>query len=140
MIRLIAASVLLSMGAPALAQTAKADQSAEAGSVPVQRIRNVQLKPGDPCPKGAADEIIVCGTLDDPYRIPKNLRERKPSAVSQSWVNRAATLDDVGREAGGLPNTCSPVGSGGQTGCTTKLLRDYTAEKVDERRKASSVP
>ncbi|KQS04631.1 hypothetical protein ASG11_10530 [Sphingomonas sp. Leaf357] len=140
MIRLIAASVLLSIGAPALAQTAQADQSATAGTVPVQRIRNVQLKPGDPCPKGAADEIIVCGTLEDPYRIPKNLRETKPSAATQSWVNRAATLDDVGREAGGLPNTCSPVGSGGQTGCTTKLLRDYTAEKVDERRKASSVP
>lgn len=146
MIRLATASVLLLLAAPVSAQTAQSDKTAQTektaadGTAPVQRIRNVQLKPGDPCPKGAADEIVVCGTIDDPYRIPKDLRETKPSAATQSWVNRAATIDEVGRVAGGLPDTCSAVGSGGQTGCTSKLLRDYTAEKVEERRKASSVP
>jgi hypothetical protein len=140
MIRLVTVSVLLSLAAPAFAQTAQADRNATDGTAPVQRIRNVQLKPGEACPKGASDEIIVCGTLDDPYRIPKKLRATKPSAATQSWVNRAATLDEVGRVAGGLPDTCSSVGSGGQTGCTQKLLRDYTAQKLEERRKASSVP
>lgn len=143
MIRLSLAIALLAAPAGAIAQekqTSNAAAQAETGQ-PVQRIRNVQLQRGEKCPApSSADEVVVCGTLAEPYRIPKDLRETKPSAVTQSWANRAATIDDVGREAGGLPNTCSPVGSGGQTGCTTKLLRDYTAEKVEKKRIESSVP
>ncbi|QQV78527.1 hypothetical protein H5J25_07810 [Sphingomonas aliaeris] len=140
MIRLITATALLALAAPAFAQTAPAAGTAADGSAPVQRIRNVQLKAGEPCPKGAADEIVVCGTLEEPYRIPKTLRETKPSAATQSWVNRAATIDEVGRVAGGLPDTCSSVGTGGQTGCNQRLIREYTAEKLEERRKATTVP
>ena len=140
MIRLITASAVLALAVPALAQTAPAAGSAADGTAPVQRIRNVQLKAGEACPKGAADEIVVCGTLEEPYRIPKTLRETKPSAATQSWVNRAATLDEVGRVAGGLPDTCSSVGTGGQTGCNQRLIREYTAEKQDQKRKDSSVP
>ena len=82
-------------------------------------IRDVTLAAGQPCPKAANDEVVVCRTLDEPYRIPKTLRNAGPIApTNQSWVNRAATIDEVGRKAGGLPNTCSPIGSGGQTGCT----------------------
>ena len=140
MIRLITASALLALAAPAFAQTAPAAGNAADGTAPVQRIRNVQLKAGEACPKGAADEIVVCGTMEEPYRIPKPLRETKPSAATQSWVNRAATIDEVGRVAGGLPDTCSSVGTGGQTGCNQRLIREYTAQKLEERRKASSVP
>ena len=140
MIRLITATALMALAAPVFAQTAPAAGNTADGSAPVQRIRNVQLKAGEPCPKGAADEIVVCGTLEEPYRIPKTLRETKPSAATQSWVNRAATIDEVGRVAGGLPNTCSSVGTGGQTGCNQRLIREYTAEKLEERRKATSVP
>lgn len=83
---------------------------------------------------------MVCGTQEEPYRIPKSLRETKPDAVQQSWANRAETIDDVSREAAGLPNTCSPVGSGGQTGCVSKLLRNYAAEKREQKRQAESIP
>ncbi|MGH6617290.1 hypothetical protein [Sphingomonas sp.] len=136
MIRFPIALMLLVLPAALIAQ----DKPADDASKPLKRIRNVQLSQGERCPPAADDEIVVCGTLDEPYRIPKQFRESKPDAANQSWVNRAATIDEVGRVAGGLPNTCSPVGTGGQTGCVTKMLREYTAEKVEKKRLESSVP
>ena len=142
MIRLSLAIALLAAPGAGLAQqqTSNAAQQAESGKA-VQRIRNVQLQRGEKCPTATTDdEVVVCGTVEEPYRIPKALRESKPDAVQQSWVNRAATMDEVGREAAGLPDTCSPVGSGGQTGCTQKLLRNYAAEKREKQRIAESTP
>jgi hypothetical protein len=135
MLRLLAAAALLASPALAAAQTRQAaDSQAESGQPP-QRIRSVQVQPGQACPKGSADEVVVCSTVnpDEQFRIPQPLRNTEPtSADKQSWVNRAETIDTVGREAAGLPNTCSPVGSGGQTGCVQKLLR----ESSDARRNA----
>jgi Ni/Co efflux regulator RcnB len=142
MIRLSLAIALLAAPATGMAQqqTSNAAQQAESGKG-VQRIRNVQLQKGEKCPTAQSDdEIVVCGTQEEPYRIPKTLRESRPDAVQQSWANRASTIDDVSREAAGLPNTCSPVGSGGQTGCVSKLLRNYADEKREQRRAAESVP
>lgn len=133
MVRLLAAAAFLALPTLASAQTAPADQ-AQSGQPP-QRIRNVQLNPGQACPKGTATEVVVCSTVnpDEQFRIPQPLRNANPtSAEKQSWVNRAETIDNVGREASGLPNTCSPVGAGGQTGCVQKLLR----ESSDARRNA----
>ncbi len=57
------------------------------------------------------DEIVVCTTVDDPYRIPKALRGAGPiPPARQSWVNRVAADEQTSREAAGLPDTCSPVG------------------------------
>ena len=142
MIRLSLAIALLAAPVAGIAQqqSTNAATQAETGKA-VQRIRNVQLQKGEKCPTAQSDdEIVVCGTMEEPYRIPKTLRESKPDAVQQSWVNRAATMDEVGREAAGLPNTCSPVGSGGQTGCVSKLLRNYAEEKRQDKRDAASVP
>ena len=48
------------------------------------------------------------------YRIPKELRNEGPVAVkNQAWAAKTDRIDDISREAGGLPNTCSPVGTGG---------------------------
>lgn len=108
---------------------------------PAQRIRSVTLTGNQACPKAArSDEIIVCSRIGEPYRIPKELRQSKPDAANQSWVNRAATMDEVGRVAAGLPDTCSPVGSGGHTGCTQKMLADYAAERAQKKREQSTVP
>ncbi|WP_334004542.1 hypothetical protein [Sphingomonas aerolata] len=85
---------------------------------------------GQKCPTSTNGEIVVCSTLDQPYRIPKELRDTAPiAAQNQSWVNRAATVDQVGRVAGGLPDTCSPVGTGGQSGCALARARAYSAER-----------
>ena len=142
MLRIIAIAALLSLPAVASAQTAPAttDKQAESGKPPA-RIRNVTINPNEPCPASTNDEIVVCSTLVEPYRIPKALRNPpRKDAASQSWVNRAATMDEVGRRAGGLPDTCSPVGSGGQTGCTAMMLQQYAAEKAEKKREDTVVP
>ncbi len=113
-----------------------ASSQAETGQPP-QRIRQVTLTGNEACPTAAADEIVVCSRLDpnDQFRVPKPLR-RPPEvpAQNQSWVNRAATVDRVGRVAGGLPNTCSPIGAGGQTGCGIQAGQAWAAEKRQQQR------
>ena len=116
------------------------DQQAQSGQPP-QRVRSVTLRPGEKCPPSTSTDVVVCGTLSEPYRIPKALRDERPiPAQNQSWVARTETADDIGRVAGGLPDTCSPVGSGGQSGCALQANKAWVAEKTAERRAASSVP
>ncbi len=116
-------------------QQPQADQSP-------RRIRSITLTGTQQCPKSAdPQEIVVCARTGEPYRIPKELRDDKPvPAQNQSWVNRAALADDVGRRAAGLPDTCSPTGSGGQTGCAMLRAQQYAAEKAEAKRQAAAVP
>ena len=128
MIRSCLAIALLAAPSLAAAQSTPAAQpSPVAGtddgvskSEPPKRIRSVTLTGNQTCPEATSpDEVVVCARVGEPFRIPKQLRNDRPiPAKNQSWVNRTATLDAVGRVAGGLPNTCSPVGTGGQTGCS----------------------
>ena len=100
------------------------------------RIRSVEIRKGETCPKAqAADEVVVCRTVEEPYRIPSDLRDEGAAQepTNQSWVNRAATVDQVSRVAGGLPDTCSPVGTGGQSGCALQANKAYAAEKRARR-------
>lgn len=139
MIRFLAAAALIVspslVGAQTQATAAQDGASgdavpAQADGQPPQRIRNVQLTPGQKCPSSTNDEIVVCSPLVDPYRIPPALRDSGPiAAQNQSWANRAADIDETSRVAGGLPNTCSPVGTGGQTGCSQQALREWYANR-----------
>ena len=95
-----------------------------------QRIRNVEVVKGQACPKSTAEEVVVCSTLEEPYRIPGALRDDGPiPQAQQSWVNRAADIDQTSRVAAGLPDTCSPVGTGGQRGCFKERARAWAAER-----------
>lgn len=117
------------------AAAVSAQSQAESGQPP-QRIRQVTLTGEERCPTAASDEIVVCSRLDpnEQFRVPKALRQApEVPAQNQSWVNRAATVDRVGRVAGGLPNTCSAVGAGGQTGCAIVAGQAWAAEKRQER-------
>jgi len=128
-----------STGAP-VSSTAQAQ--AETGRAP-SRIRNVQLTGNDKCPTAQGDEVVVCSRInpDEQYRIPKQLRNTaEPAAQNQSWVNRTASADQVGRVAGGLPDTCSPVGTGGQSGCTQMWARAYAAEKRAAEKNDAMMP
>lgn len=114
---------------------------AESGQPP-QRIRQVTLTGEERCPTAAADEIVVCSRFDpnEQFRVPKELRRPlEVPAQNQSWVNRAATVDRVGRVAGGLPNTCSPIGAGGQTGCGIVAGQAWAAERRQARREAEAI-
>ncbi|WP_230481792.1 hypothetical protein [Sphingomonas sp. Leaf21] len=133
------AALLLTPGA-AFAQQGAQDQQAATGQPP-KRVRQVTLIGDQKCPESTAEEVVVCGRDDEPYRIPKPLRDDKPiAAQNQSWVNRAATMDQVGRVAGGIPDTCSPVGTGGQSGCSIQWNQQYAADRRARRAEQTPPP
>ena len=138
-VALLALPTLASAQAQAPA-TAQPVAQTEPGAAP-QRIRSVTLKAGEKCPASTDSDIVVCSTLDQPYRIPKQFRDDAPiKAQNQSWVNRTATMDQVGRVAGGLPDTCSPVGTGGQSGCALATNQAWAAERRAQQGAATRVP
>ncbi|GHH20600.1 hypothetical protein GCM10008023_28670 [Sphingomonas glacialis] len=123
-------------------QNDAAAKQAESGKPPL-RIRSITLTGNQACPKSTNPdaEIVVCARQGEPYRIPKELRNDKPiPAQNQSWANRVAVADEVGRRAAGLPDTCSPTGSGGQTGCAMMRAQQYAAEKAEAKRQAAAIP
>ncbi|WP_174280207.1 hypothetical protein [Sphingomonas bacterium] len=131
MLRVAIATALILMPGLAAAQT---------GSTP-KRYRSVELRQGERCPVAtSADEVVVCRTLDEPYRIPSGLRDEgaAQAAPNQSWVNRTAVADQAGRVAAGLPDTCSAVGTGGQSGCALATARAFSADKRARARADSS--
>lgn len=126
------------MALPSIA--AAQDQQAETGQPP-QRVRSVTIARGQACPKGTGNEVVVCSTLDEPYRIPKQLRDDGPiPSANQSWVNRTDADEQTARVAGGLPDTCSPVGTGGQSGCALQQNQQWAAEKRAQRAAAQDIP
>lgn len=127
MMRALFMAALLAVPAMSAAQTATSTGDAVQDQPP-QRIRSVLLTPGQKCPPAQGNEIVVCAPLEEPYRIPQALRRTEPTAENRSWVARAEIADDVSRRASGVPNSCSPTGSGGQTGCTQALLEQWTQE------------
>ena len=109
-------------------------------SPPTRVSVSVAVFGNDPCPKGEGDEIVVCARYPESerYRIPKKLRDEKAAAVKeQSWVARSRLIDQAGSE--NRPDSCSAVGSGGQTGCFQKFMRDARAQKEDDAA-ATAVP
>lgn len=146
MLRLLSAVFIILLPSAALARPVQDSSTAQAqaatGRAP-SRIRNVQLTGNDKCPTAQGDEVVVCSRInpDEQYRIPKQLRNTaEPAAQNQSWINRTAVADEVGRVAGGLPDTCSPVGTGGQSGCTQMWARAYAAEKKAAEKNDAMMP
>lgn len=136
-VRLLVAAALLA--GPAMAQDSKQAQDTSSG--PPKRVRSILLYGQEECPKPQSeDEIVVCANGgESPYRIPKEFRnQRKDDAGSQAWTNRVEMVEEVNRA--GLPNSCSPVGTGGQTGCTRAAIRQWYQERLDAKAKAAQVP
>ncbi len=105
---------------PALADTA---------SPPVTTTTTVYGN--DPCPKPRGEDIIVCAREPEGerYRIPKRFRAppRVESGSSASWASRVQGLEDAQRIT--RPNSCSAIGSNGQTGCTQAMIRQWYLER-----------
>jgi hypothetical protein len=106
--------------APALAVPAEAQRQA--------RESHVIVYGDDPCPQSHGDDIVVCGRRpeEERYRIPAPLRdgERRTEA---SWTSHAEELDELQRDT--RPNSCSVIGSYGQTGCFQQMMRQWLAER-----------
>ena len=77
----------------------------------------------DPCPR---DTICVRRSEGERYRIPQELRRVEPSAQSQSWAQRARSLEYAGASG---TNSCTPSGAGGWTGCYQQMLRQAREER-----------
>ena len=101
---------------------------AEAQNVP-ERETSLIVYGDDPCPApGDDEEIVVCARKpeEERYRIPAPLR-RGEELSERSWSSQAAELEDAQRDT--RPNSCSVVGSYGQTGCVQQMLREWAAER-----------
>lgn len=114
---------------PASAAPAPVAQDAAISSKPPQRIRDITLTGTEACPKPVGDEVVVCHKLDEPYRLPKAFRQPPVPPVNQAWTRKVETMDEVGRRNGGLPDTCSVVGTGGATGCTAQMIQEWSREQ-----------
>ncbi len=98
----------------------------------------------DPCPAGKGDEIVVCARQPESerYRIPKRFRGKKAeqSPASNSWANKFRTTEDASRTAAGLPDTCSAVGTGGQSGCQAQFLSQAAAQRREQKAEDAATP
>ncbi len=83
----------------------------------------------DKCREAVGDEIVVCATLpeNERYRIPPALRKKETVITDRSWTSAVETLDSFAADL--RPNSCSVNGTGGFTGCTQKMLRQWFAER-----------
>ena len=127
----------LTMGAV----TARAEPDQAAASEPSQdKIASLVVYGNDPCPRSSGDEIVVCGREPESERsrVPKRFRGKKTEPAQESWSNTVRELEWVSRV--GTPNSCSPVGSGGATGCYRLFLEQARAERRQARQDAADVP
>ena len=97
---------------------------------PPERESTLVVYGDDPCPKSEGDEIVVCHRRPEGerYRIPRKFRDppRKDTA-SAAWSQQWQQMEDAARFT--RPNSCSVVGSGGQTGCLNAMLRLWWLER-----------
>lgn len=120
MTRALFLPLLALVAAPAAMAAAPAP--APAGST-TERIAKLVIFGDDPCPRSTADEVVVCARQPESerYRIPKQFRGRQYNAARDgSWAGTAKVLEYISRQ--GLPDSCSPIGSNGQTGCFRKFM------------------
>ena len=110
------ASALGLLTAPAAAQDEGGD-----------KVNTVIIYGDDPCPPSTDGEIVVCARLDESerYRIPENLRQSDDPA-NVAWTERVKSFEAVGDFG---PLSCSPVGAGGELGCTAEFIEAAYAER-----------
>jgi hypothetical protein len=106
---------------PAHAQDSAASSAAE------PKVNQLIVYGDDECPESTGDEITVCARLDESerYRIPESLRQLD-GPQNQAWANKVKSFETVGAFG---PLSCTPVGAGGELGCTAKMIEAAYAEK-----------
>lgn len=82
----------------------------------------------DACPPSTDNEVVVCARRpeEERYRIPRNLR-RSRQPQEQSWASRVESLEEASRDS--RPNSCSVVGTYGQSGCMQAMIRQWFNER-----------
>lgn len=91
------------------------------------KVNQLIIYGDDPCPASSGGEITVCARKaeEERFRIPEPLRGiDRPQ--SEAWTNKVQAYETVGA-FGNM--SCSPVGAGGASGCTQKLINQAAAER-----------
>lgn len=134
--------LLAAMALPVAAHAAP-PQAAPATPAPVDNDAttvSIVVYGDDPCPKGKDNEIVVCAREPegDRYRIPKRFRGKKADpAANNSWANKSRSLEDASRYAAGVPDSCSMVGTGGQSGCYHQFITQSAAQRRQQKDEAA---
>ena len=118
--------------APALLILALAPAPAPAAE-PVRQI-HITVYGEDRCPEpGSEDEVVVCARQpeEERYRVPPPLRERRDRPAETSWQARNEVLEEDARTM--RPDSCSVVGSAGQSGCQAAFVRQWYNERRSRR-------
>ena len=124
---LAAAALIVGFAAPpAQAQTAN------------DRVNEIIVFGSDPCPRSTDDEVVVCKRVgeEERYRIPERLREGGTLQERTAWAKKVRSIERVGRTG---PQSCSPVGPAGYTGCMEQMIRD-AREENDEAVQQQTAP
>jgi hypothetical protein len=110
------------------------------GGGPPQRVATLVVYGNDPCPKANGDEIVVCAREPESerYRVPKRFREKKSAPAQAAWGSKVDDLEAVSRV--NTPNSCSTVGSGGQSGCFAQARHQWWLERQAQKQEAADIP
>jgi hypothetical protein len=100
---------------------------AAAQDQPGDKIQVLEVYGEDPCPTSTENEIVVCERLDEEerYRIPKALRGSN-SPANEAWASKVRSYESVGDFG---PLSCTPIGAGGDLGCTAQMIAAAYAER-----------
>ncbi|MFZ2996451.1 hypothetical protein [Sphingobium sp.] len=122
----LAIGLMMGASVPALAQQASAPTAVAGPSN--EKINLVIVYGEDACPQSQGDDIVVCARKgeEERYRIPEPLRGNPNEPSKQAWGERVRSMEYIGRSG---TESCSPVGSGGATGCFAQLSRLAKAER-----------
>jgi hypothetical protein len=114
----------------AIAFTAPLAGPAQAQQADDVKVNQLIVYGSEPCPASTEDQINICARKPeaDRFRIPEELRGGANDRPSQSWAERARSIEYVG--ASGI-GSCSTVGPGGGIGCFNQLVRQAREERAD---------
>ncbi len=118
-------------GLSLIAMPAKAGEK-ESAAGEVERWSILVTYGDDDCPESTSSEIVVCANRpeEERYRIPKDIRDKQKEEQAHyatSWTSQFQNHEDEARL--GRPNSCSPVGTNGFSGCQAAMLRDWFAQR-----------
>lgn len=102
---------------------------------PPDRETSVVVYGSDACPQPHDEnEVVVCARRpeEERYRIPPALRHSRERRTEVAWSTTNAQLEQ--EQAYTRPNSCSPVGSFGQSGCAQQMLNQWYADRAARRR------
>ncbi len=93
-----------------------------------EKVNQLIVFGDDPCPPSTDTQITVCARKDEGerFRIPAPLRDNPNQTSNQAWTERVKAYETVGAFGA---DSCSPVGSGGATGCLKRLISNAYAER-----------